>query len=161
MECSNSSSTCGDSVQHKYSRGQSWYWDWFLQTHNWANLRCEVGQAVYQSVYQFIHHYLFGWRWLVMKDVLSVFSDLSVPFTLEGGSLLHLVRNCNLGGSDLDFVLQLGWLNQTNTHQLELALKSKGLERSSSHGVREHLGYEESWRRGDVKECSCLVMFGK
>ena len=84
--------------------------------------------------------------------MLAVFSDLSVPFTLEGGSLLHLVRNCNLGGSDLDFVLQLGWLNNTNIQLLHLALKRKGLEKGGVHGVREHLGYEESWSRDGIKE---------
>ena len=93
--------------------------------------------------------------------MLKVFSALSVPFTLEGGSLLHLFRNCNLGGSDLDFVIQLGWLNHTNSQQLQAALISKGLERSSSHGVREYLGYEESWKRDGVKVPSCLVMFRK
>ena len=88
-----------------------------------------------------------------MKDVLTVFSALSVPFTLEGGSLLHLVRNCNLGGSDLDFVLQLGWLNDSNSQRLDSALKSKGLEKVGVHGLRENLGYEESWRRDGIKEC--------
>ena len=91
-----------------------------------------------------------------MRDVLTVFSALSVPFTLEGGSLLHLFRNCNLGGSDLDFVIQLGWLNITNSQQLESALISKGLERSSFHGVREYLGYEESWKKDGVKVSSFL-----
>ena len=96
-------------------------------------------------------------RWLVMKDVLTVFSDLSVPFTLEGGSLLHLVRNCSLGGSDLDFVIQLGWLNQSNSQHLDSALKRKGLEKGGVHGLRENLGYEESWSRDDIKECTCLA----
>ena len=89
-----------------------------------------------------------------MKDVLTVFSDLSVPFTLEGGSLLHLFRNCNLGESDLDFVIQLGWLNDANSQHLHSALKTKGLEKGSVHGVRESLGYEESWSRDGIKECS-------
>ena len=93
-----------------------------------------------------------------MKDVLTVFSDLSVPFTLEGGSLLHLARSCSLGGSDLDFVLQLGWLNDSNSQRLDSALKSKGLEKVGVHGMRENLGYEESWRRDGIKECCWLVM---
>ena len=100
---------------------------------------------------------LFNSRWLVMKDVLTVFSDLSVPFTLEGGSLLHLVRNCSLGGSDLDFVIQLGWLNNSNSQLLDSALKRKGLEKGGVHGVREYLGFEESWRRDDIKVCSCMA----
>ena len=94
-----------------------------------------------------------------MKDVLTVFSSLSVPFTLEGGSLLHLFRNCNLGESDLDFVIQLGWLNQTNSQLLHSTLKRKGLEEGSVHGVRENLGYEESWNRDDIKECGRIMMF--
>ena len=92
-----------------------------------------------------------------MKDVLTVFSDLSVPFTLEGGSLLHLFRNCDLGESDLDFVIQLDWLNDTNSQHLHSALKTKGLEKGSVHGVRESLGYEESWSRDGIKECSSDV----
>ena len=94
-----------------------------------------------------------------MKDVLTVFSDLSVPYTLEGGSLLHLFRNCNLGESDLDFVIQLGWLNDTNSQHLHSALKMKGLEKGSVHGVRENLGYEESWTRDGIKECWRMLMF--
>ena len=88
-----------------------------------------------------------------MKDVLTVFSSLSVPFTLEGGSLLHLFRNCNLGDSDLDFVIQLGWLNETNIQLLHSALKMKGLVKGSVHGLTENLGYEESWTRDGIKEC--------
>ena len=61
-----------------------------------------------------------------MKDIISVFTQLSVPYFLSEGSLLHLYRNCSLGGSDLDFVVQLHWWNKNNSWRLQSALLDQG-----------------------------------
>ena len=86
-----------------------------------------------------------------MKDVVSVFTKLSVPYFLSDGSLLHLYRNCSLGLSDLDFLLPLSWWNTTNNQKLRAALEEAKFKKTDVFGQLEHVGYEEAWWREGVK----------
>ena len=86
-----------------------------------------------------------------MKDIVSVFASLSVPYFISDGSLLHLHRNCSLGTSDLDFVVQLQWWNKSNSQRLQIALQDKGFSRQDFFGKQESVGFEESWIRHEVK----------
>ena len=101
-----------------------------------------------------------------MKDVVSVFTQLSVPYFISDGSLLHLYRNCSLGGSDLDFVVQLDWWNKSNNQRLQVALQDEGFRRQEFFGQQERIGFEESWIRHEVKvthppdQIVCCQYFG-
>lgn len=86
-----------------------------------------------------------------MKDIVSVFSHLSVPYFISDGSLLHLHRNCSLGTSDLDFVVQLHWWSKANSQRLQVALQDRGFRRRDFWGKLERIGFEESWVRQEVK----------
>ena len=86
-----------------------------------------------------------------MKDIVSVFTQLSVPYFISDGSLLHLHRNCSLGPSDLDFVVQLQWWNRANSRRLQIALQDQGFKRQNVFGQQERVGFEESWTRHEVK----------
>ena len=86
-----------------------------------------------------------------MKDVVSVFTKLSVPYFLSDGSLLHLYRNCSLGTSDLDFVVQLHWWNKSSSLRLQVALQDEGFRRQDFFGEQEMIGFQESWIRQEVK----------
>ena len=101
-----------------------------------------------------------------MKDIVSVFASLSVPYFISDGSLLHLHRNCSLGTSDLDFVVQLDWWNKSNNQRLQVALQDEGFRRQDFFGKQERIGFEESWIRHEVKvthppyQIECCQYFG-
>ena len=89
-----------------------------------------------------------------MRDVVGVLSRLSAPYYLSEGSLLALYRDCDLGQSDLDLVVDLAWWNKNNSHHLQGELATLGFTRSLVFGQLEEVGYEESYTRHDIKVAS-------
>ena len=90
-----------------------------------------------------------------MKDFVGVLSRLGAPYYLSEGSLLYLYRDCGLGQSDLDLVLDLAWWNKTNSQALQMALAAKGFSRPRVMGKLEEVGYEESHSKDDIKVSIC------
>ena len=86
-----------------------------------------------------------------MKDVVGVLSSVGAPYYISEGSLLHLYRDCGLGQSDLDLVLDLAWWTETNSRDLQEELAAQGFTRSIVLGQLEEVGYEESYTKDDIK----------
>ena len=82
-----------------------------------------------------------------MRDVVGVSSRLGAPYYLSEGSLLYLYRDCDLGQSDLDLVLDLAWWNKTNSQALQEELAALGFTRTLVFGQLEEVGYEESYNK--------------
>ena len=88
-------------------------------------------------------------------SVVRVLSRLGAPYYLSEGSLLYLYRDCGLGQSDLDLVLDLAWWNSNNSQALQAALAAQGFTRTLVFGVLEKVGYEESYTKHDIKVIAC------
>ena len=86
-----------------------------------------------------------------MKDVVGVLSSVGAPYYISEGSLLHLYRDCGLGQSDLDLVLDLAWWTEANSRDLQEELAAQGFTRSIVLGQLEEVGYEESYTKDDIK----------
>ena len=86
-----------------------------------------------------------------MKDVVGVLSSVGAPYYISEGSLLHLYRDCGLGQSDLDLVLDLAWWTEANSRDLQEELAAQGFTRSLVFGQLEQVGYEESYTKDGVK----------
>ena len=93
-----------------------------------------------------------------MREVVGVLSRLGAPYYLSEGSLLYLYRDCGLGESDLDLVLDLAWWNKTNSQALQMALAAKGFSRPRVLGKLEEVGYEESYTKHSIKVIIFLRM---
>ena len=90
-----------------------------------------------------------------MREVVGVLSRLGAPYYLSEGSLLYLYRDCGLGQSDLDLVLDLSWWNKTNSQALQETLAAQGFTRTLVFGQLEEVGYEESHTKNDIKVIIC------
>ena len=90
-----------------------------------------------------------------MREVVGVLSRLGAPYYLSEGSLLYLYRDCGLGQSDLDLVLDLAWWNKTNSQALQETLAAQGFTRTLVFGQLEEVGYEESYSKDDIKVSIC------
>ena len=90
-----------------------------------------------------------------MKDVVGVLKSLAAPYYLSEGSLLYLYRDCDLGQSDLDLVLDLAWWNKNNSRALQETLAAQGFTRILVLGQLEEVGYEESYTKNDIKVILC------
>ena len=90
-----------------------------------------------------------------MKDVVGVLSSVGAPYYISEGSLLHLYRDCGLGQSDLDLVLDLAWWNKNHSQHLQQELSALGFTRSLVFGQLEEVGYEESYTKDDIKVIIC------
>ena len=90
-----------------------------------------------------------------MREVVRVSRRLGAPYYISEGSLLYLYRDCGLGQSDLDLVLDLAWWNKTNSRDLQEALAAQGFTRSLVFGQLEEVGYEESYTKHDIKVITC------
>ena len=86
-----------------------------------------------------------------MREVVGVLSRLGAPYYLSEGSLLYLYRDCGLGQSDLDLVVDLAWWNRTNSRALQETLAAQGFSRTRVFGQLEEVGYEESYTKHTVK----------
>ena len=86
-----------------------------------------------------------------MKDVVGVLSSVGAPYYISEGSLLYLYRDCGLGQSDLDLVLDLAWWTEANSRDLQKELADQGFTRSLVFGQLEQVGYEESYTKDDIK----------
>ena len=89
-----------------------------------------------------------------MKDVVGVLKSLAAPYYLSEGSLLYLYRDCDLGQSDMDLVLDLAWWNN-NSRVLQETLAAQGFTRILVLGQLEEVGYEESYTKNDIKVILC------
>jgi len=71
-------------------------------------------------------------RWEVLRRVFRVLNAASVPYFLSDGSLLFLVRECNVGDSDMDLNIdQAWWQKPGNSEKFEKAMTSTGLKKTS------------------------------
>ena len=86
-----------------------------------------------------------------MRDVVGVLRRLAGPYYLSEGSLLYLYRDCDLGQSDLDLMLDLAWWNKNNSRALQETLAAQGFTRTRVFGQLEEVGYEESYTKHDIK----------
>ena len=86
---------------------------------------------------------------------MGVLSSVGAPYYISEGSLLHLYRDCGLGQSDLDLVLDLAWWNKNNSRALQEALAAQGFTRSLVFGQLEEVGYEESYTKDGIKVIIC------
>ena len=96
-----------------------------------------------------------------MREVVGVLSRLEAPYYLSEGSLLYLYRDCGLGQSDLDLVLDLAWWNKTNSQALQETLAAQGFTRTLVFGQLEEVGYEESYSKDDIKVSICPRMLSQ
>ena len=80
---------------------------------------------------------------------------LAAPYYISEGSLLYLYRDCDLGQSDLDLVLDLTWWNKNNSLALQETLAAQGFTRILVLGQLEEVGYEESYTKNDIKVIIC------
>ena len=90
-----------------------------------------------------------------MRSVVRVLTRLGAPYYISEGSLLYLYRDCGLGESDLDLVLDLAWWNKTNSRALQETLATQGFSRTLVFGQLEEVGYEESYTKHDIKVIIC------
>ena len=90
-----------------------------------------------------------------MRSVVIVLTRLGAPYYLSEGSLLYLYRDCDLGQSDLDLVLDLAWWNNNNTRALQEELAAQGFTRTLVFGQLEKVGYEESYTKDNIKVITC------
>lgn len=85
-------------------------------------------------------------KWDILRTVLTVFKALSVPFLLDAGSLLFLVRECSLGDVDMDLNVESSWWRSgDNQPRLQVALEAAGLKKTTTFGNITKFGYEERW----------------
>ena len=82
---------------------------------------------------------------------MGVLSSVGAPYYISEGSLLHLYRDCGLGQSDLDLVLDLAWWTEANSRDLQEELAAQGFTRSIKLGQLEQVGYEESYTKDGIK----------
>ena len=90
-----------------------------------------------------------------MSSVVRVLTRLGAPYYLSEGSLLYLYRDCGLGQSDLDLVLDLAWWDKNNSRALQETLAAQGFTRSLVFGQLEKVGYEESYTKHNIKVSIC------
>ena len=90
-----------------------------------------------------------------MRDVVGVLRRLAGPYYLSEGSLLYLYRDCDLGQSDLDLVLDFAWWNKNNSRALQETLAAQGFTRILVLGQLEEVGYEQSYTKNDIKVILC------
>ena len=91
-------------------------------------------------------------RWALIKDFLDVFKSLSAPYLLSEGSLLQFHRNFSTGNADVDFTLEYWWwMEGDNRDTLKTMLEDKEFKRNITFGTFGEPGYEEAWRRDDIK----------
>jgi len=85
-------------------------------------------------------------RWQVLKNVLRVLKEAEIPYYLTCGSLLWLVRDCELGDSDLDIAIDASWWRQKeNADLLWKSLNSTGMYRPRTFGSVHNFGYQTRW----------------
>ena len=89
-------------------------------------------------------------RWTVIVIVIEILNQLSAPYLLSDGSLLHLYRNCSVGLSDIDFSLDLGWWKE-NKGKLDEKLEDAGFTQTAVFGDIGHFGYTEAWGMYGIK----------
>ena len=91
-------------------------------------------------------------RWALIKDFLDIFKSLSAPDLLSEGSLLQFHRNFSTGDADVDFTLEYWWwMEGDNRETLKAMLEDKEFKRNITFGTFGEPGYEEAWRRDDIK----------
>ena len=70
--------------------------------------------------------------WTLFQEVVKILNKLNAPWALFGGTMLEFVRDCKIGSSDLDFILEYKWW-QKNQATVKSALKQAGFMQFYSH----------------------------
>jgi len=82
-------------------------------------------------------------KWTALKAMVDALNGLDAPYNIHGGTLLGLVRSCNIFDSDVDFVLEHEWLEQ-NYNRAQLAFHAAGFKLGDTFGYVDEPGYEEA-----------------
>jgi len=84
-------------------------------------------------------------KWKALAATANALNSVQAPWNIHGGTLLGLVRSCSVFDSDLDFVVDREWLQDSeNRTRLGGALAEANLSRAWQLGVlTENGGYEE------------------
>ena len=107
-----------------------------------------------------------------MLVMLDIFTSLSVPYLIDGSSLLQLYRytntidsfrqmlfyhftfysrNYSVATSDLDFSVPLSWWTRNNNSKIfSDILLEKGFKKKRTFGEPDKFGYEERWTKDSV-----------
>jgi len=83
-------------------------------------------------------------KWAALSAIVNALNDLQAPYNIHAGTLLGLVRGCNIFDGNIDLVID-GWWLDANHQEAELAFTAAGFTSDNGHfGTLGHEGYEES-----------------
>lgn len=91
-----------------------------------------------------------GVTWNTFTNILTILNQMHVPYNLHADTLLRWYRDCLLGGSDIDFTIDLNWFTKNNA-QLKTQLLNQGWKQKYVFGTFGKPGYEESWVKNKIK----------
>ena len=93
-----------------------------------------------------------GKNWGLFKNMIGIFNELDVPYSLSWGTLLFWYRSCSFDSSDMDFSIDMDWFkNKTNHLLLHDMLVKNGWRKEATYGIFGVIGYEEAWIRDGMK----------
>jgi hypothetical protein len=75
--------------------------------------------------------------------MVGALNSMQAPYNIHGGTLLGLVRGCNIFDSDIDFVVE-GWWLHANHQRAEQAFAAAGFHSGDKFGTLGQEGYEEA-----------------
>ena len=82
----------------------------------------------------------------MFQAMLSIFTDLNVPYMLADKSLVHMWLNCSVGNQALSFQIYLPWW-RNNRYFLKHGMKKRGFDLKRVFGkLTQSFGYQEVWR---------------
>ena len=81
---------------------------------------------------------------------MQILNDLNAPYNAHAGTLLHFVRSCSLGSSDIDLALDATWWKE---HASEVLEKFEDVDFEVKHtlGKMGQFGFEQSFVRNKIK----------
>ena len=91
-----------------------------------------------------------GIMWDTFTNILTILNQMNAPYNLHAGTLLSWYRDCSLGGSDIDFTIDLSWFTKNNA-QLKTQLLNQGWKQRHVFGTFGKPGYEEAWVKNKIK----------
>ena len=81
----------------------------------------------------------------MFQEMISIFTDLKVPYMISDKSLLLMWLKCNTGNQTVSFQIYLPWWRK-NSDIVEQEMKKRGLTKQKSYGkMYQALGYKEVW----------------
>ena len=91
-----------------------------------------------------------GKKWDTFKSAINILNKVNANYTISHGTVLFWYRNCNLADSDFDIAVDFQWF-MSHSAKLQKALVDGKWKYWRSFGKAGNIGYEESWKKDNIK----------